>query len=111
MDIKIAKINFSKTQEFQPFLWLRYINSIFFIWMHREAELKKFMEHLSTFLLSLKFKYESSKKSPQNGSVSTDLHTKCADCHQYLHYSSSYTDHIKNSIIYSQAATVNNISS
>ena len=37
---------FFKTQELQPSLWLRYIDNIFFIWTHGEAELKKFMEEL-----------------------------------------------------------------
>ena len=68
---------------------------IFFICTHGEAELKKFMEGLT---------YEPSKKrvafldlnvSLENGSVTTDLHTKSTDCHQYLHCSSSHPDHKK----------------
>ena len=48
--------------------------------------------------------YEPSKKrvafldlnvSLENGSVTTDLHTKSTDCHQYLHCSSSHPDHKK----------------
>ena len=31
--------DFLKTQELQPFAWLRYIDNTFFIWAHREAEL------------------------------------------------------------------------
>ena len=34
--------NFLKTQELQPFVWLRYIDDVFFIWAHGEAELKNF---------------------------------------------------------------------
>ena len=56
-----TETDFLKTQELQPFVWLRYIDDIFFIWMHGETELKKFMEGLS-FLLNLQFTYESSKK-------------------------------------------------
>ena len=37
----------------------------------------------------------------ENGSVTTDLHTKSADCDQYLHCSFSHPD-IKNSVIYGQ---------
>ena len=54
--------DFPKTQELQPFVWLRYIDDIFFIWTHGEAELKKFMEGLNNFLPNLQFTYESWKK-------------------------------------------------
>ena len=33
--------------------------------------------------------------SLENRSITTDLHTKSTDCHQYLHCHSSYPDHIK----------------
>ena len=77
-----------KTQELCPFVWLRYFD-IFFIWMHGETELKKFMEGLNNFLPNLQFAYESSKKrvafydlnvSLQNGSITTDLHTESTNC-------------------------------
>ena len=96
--------DFLKMQELQPFVWLKYIDNIFFIWMHGEAELKKFMEGINNFLLNLQFTYDSSKKrvafldlnaSLENGSVTTDLHTKSTNCHQYLHCSFSHLDHIK----------------
>ena len=57
-----TETDFLKTQELQPFVWLRYIDDIFFIWTHGEAELKKFMEGLNNFLPNLQFTYESSKK-------------------------------------------------
>ena len=44
-----TETDFLKTQELQPFVWLRYIDDIFFIWTHGEAELKKFMEGLNNF--------------------------------------------------------------
>ena len=47
--------------------------------------------------------------SLENGSVTTDLHTKSTDCHQYLHCSSSHPNHIKNSIIYSQTLRLSKI--
>ena len=54
--------DFLKTQKLQPFVWLRYIDDIFLIWMHGEAELKNFMEGLNNFLPKLQFTYESSIK-------------------------------------------------
>ena len=104
-----TETDFLKTQELQPFVWLKYIGDIFFIWTHGEAELKKFMYGLNNFLPNLQFTYNSSKiafldlnVSLENGLVTTDLHIKSVDCHQCLHCSSSHPDHIKNSIIYSQ---------
>ena len=76
----------------------------FVIWTHGEAEHKKFMEELHNFLPNLEFTYKSSKKrvafldlnvSLENGSVTTDLHTKSTDSHHYLHCSSSHPHHIK----------------
>ena len=37
------------------------------------------------------------------------MYTKSPDCHQYLHLSLTHLDHIKSSIIYSQALRLNNI--
>ena len=113
-----TETDFLKTQDLQPFIWLRYIDDIFFIWTHGEAELKRFMEKQNQFLPNLKFTYESSQKkvafldlnvSLENGCITTDLYTKSTDCHQYLHCSSAHPDHLKNSVIYSQALRLSNI--
>ena len=57
-----TETGFLKMQELQPFAWLRYIDTIFFIWTYGEAELKKFMEELNKFLLNLKLTYSHGKK-------------------------------------------------
>ena len=54
-----TETNFLKIQDLQPFIWLHYIDDIFFIWTHGEAELKRFMEKLNQFLPNLKSTYES----------------------------------------------------
>ena len=109
--------DFLKMQELQPFVWLRYID-IFFIWVHGQAKLKKFMEGLNNFLPNLQFIYELYLQRVAfldlyvnlvNGSITTDVHTKSTDCHQYFHCSSSHPDHIRNSIIYSQTLRLSNI--
>ena len=46
-----------------------------------------------------------------NGSITTDLHIKPNDRHQYLHFSSAHPDHTKRSIVYSQALRVSRICS
>ena len=57
-----TETDFLKTQDLQPFIWLRYIDDIFFIWTHGEAELRRLMEKLNQFLPKRKFTYESSQK-------------------------------------------------
>ena len=37
-----AETEFPKSQQLQPFLWLRYIDKIFFIWTHGEEKLTQF---------------------------------------------------------------------
>ena len=39
--LKIYKYIFLTTQDLQPFIWLCYIDNIFFMWTHGEVELKK----------------------------------------------------------------------
>ena len=51
-----TETGFLKTQDLQTFIWLRYIDDIFFIWTHGGAGLKKFMEKLYQFLPNLKFR-------------------------------------------------------
>ena len=45
------EIYFLKMQTFQPFVWLRYIDEIFFIWTHGEAEQKTFIEGVINFFV------------------------------------------------------------
>ena len=92
----------------QPLIWLRYIDDIFFVWTHGEKELEKFMSSSDSFkdvsFLDLKVSLTKCK-------LSTDLHIKPTDCHQYLHYSSGHPEHTKRSIVYSQLLCVSRICS
>ena len=94
--------NFLKTQEFHPLVWFRYIEDVFIIWTHGPDKLLKFMTSIQ------KFTYESNKENitflDLNVSLSwnkltTDLHTKSTDKHQYFHYTSAHAAHTKLSII------------
>ena len=118
--IFMDEVEFLKSQELQPFLWLRYIDEIFFIWTHEEEKLTQFLNELNNFHSNLKFTYETSictvnfldlNVSLRNGAIHTDLYIKPTDGHQYLHYQSSHPLHIKNSIPYSQALRVSRICS
>ena len=91
---------------------------MFFIWTHGQEKLDSFLEELNRCNSSIKFRYESSKTSIpfldlkvslSNGYLSTDLHIKSTDRHQFLQYTSSHPDHTKRSIIYSQDLRISRI--
>ena len=115
-----VETEFLKSQELQPFLWLLYIDDIFFKWTPGTQKLDSFLNELNKFHPNLSFTYETSKErvnfldlniSIRNGTISTDLYIKPTDGHQYLHYKSSHPEHIKNSILYSQALRLSRICS
>ena len=90
-----------------PWLWLRYIDDIFFIWKKGEDKLEGFLNRLNNFHPNLKFTHEKSKSSGNflNVSVSigdnkleTDLFCQPTDCHQFHHFNSAHPLHNKKSI-------------
>ena len=54
-------------------MWLRYIDGIFFIWMHSEEELKKIMGELNTFDTNTKFTYEYSDERVSFLDIDVDI--------------------------------------
>ena len=103
------KTNFLQTQEFQPLVWFRYIDDVFFIWTHGPDKLVSFMTEFNNY--SIKFTYESNKEnitfldlnvSFSGNKLTTDFHTKSTDKHQYLHYTSAHPAQRR---IYRTAAT------
>ena len=102
---------FLEGQHLQPLVWSRYIDDIFLIWTHGEESLKKFLAELNDFNQYIKFTYEySAKNIPfldlkvglKDGKITTDLHVKPTDRHQYLHFSSAHPNHTKRSLVFSQ---------
>ena len=86
---------FLQSQSLQPLVWFRYIDDIFFIWTHGNDKLEKFLDDLNTFDNNIKFTRESSKDNVifldlivklSKGLLTTDLHVKDTDRHQYLHF-------------------------
>ena len=72
-------------QQLQPLVWFRYIDDIFFIWMHNEEKFKIFLNSLDEFDPCIKLTYESNKESIafldikvnlRNSKVFTDLYFK-----------------------------------
>ena len=109
---------FLQSQSLQPLVWFRYIDDIFFIRTHGNDKLEKFLDDLNSFDNNIKFTHESSKDNVifldlivklSKGRLTTDLHVKDTDRHQYLHFNSSDPDHTKRSIIYSQALRLTKI--
>ena len=92
-------------EEVKPWVWMRYIDDIFFIWTEGEESLKRFLEKLNVFHPNLCFTWEFSRESINfldvqvsidgNG-FKTDLYIKLTDCHQFLHFESSHPTHVKN---------------
>ena len=112
--------SFLKTQGLQPFIWLRYIDDMFFIWTHCEEKLNLFLKDLNEFHPNLKFTYQTSHNSVnfldlhlslKDGAIFTDLHSKPTDGHQFVHDKSSHPSRIKNSIPYNQASRISRLCS
>ena len=55
-------MEFLKSQELQPFLWVPYIKDTFFIWTRGTQELDSFLNELNKFYPNLSFTYETSKE-------------------------------------------------
>ena len=107
-----------QSQSLQPLLWFRRINDIFFIWTHVKYKLEMFLDDLNSLDNSIKFIHKFNKESVtflnlivklSKGLLTTDLHIKNTDWHQYLHFNSSHPDHTEISIIYSQALRLTKI--
>ena len=52
---------FLQSQSLQPLVWFRYIDNIFFILIHGNDKLEKFLGDLNSFDNNIKFTHESSK--------------------------------------------------
>ena len=103
---------FLQTQEFQPLVWFRYTGIVFFIWTSGPDKLELFMTEFNSKPPNVKFAYETNKENITSlglnislcgEKITTDLHTKPTNKHQYLHYTSVHPAHTKGSIIYNQA--------
>ena len=104
----------------KPMIWWCYMDDIFAIWTHGETSLEHFIDDLNTAHPTIKFTAEWSHTRVSfldttvtltNGILSTDLHTKSTDTHQYLHASSCHPQHCKAAIPYSQALRIKRICS
>ena len=104
---------FPEAEDTKPWVWLRYIDDIFFIWTEGENKLKSFLQCLNTFHPNLNFTYEKSNTSINfldvvfkinNDKFEINLYSKPTHCHQFLEFNSAHPIHIKKSIGYSQVS-------
>ena len=111
---------FLETHKLQPLLWLRFTDDIFFICTYGKEELEKFMEKFNNFTPNLRFTYKSSEKNisfpdliitASQRKLKTTLHIKSTDRHQYLHYTSSHSEHTKGSVVFSQTLRISRLCS
>ena len=112
--------NFLDTHEFKPLVWFPYIDDVFFIWTNGQEKLEEFLKDFNNYHPNIKFTHEFYKEnipsldlkvSLSGGQLTTDLHIKSTDKHQYLHYTFVHPDHTKLSIVFSQALRVSRICS
>ena len=103
--------SFLDTQTRKPYLWLRYIDDIFIIWLHSEKDLKDFISNLNQSHPTIKYTSESSRTTINylditvnlnEGIMTTNTYHKPTDANNYLHYKSSHPKHQKESIPFSQ---------
>ena len=101
--------------------WVRFIDDIFLIWKGDKSSLTTFIKYLNSVVPSITFTHEISYKSVNfldtkvikdvQGNISTDIFQKPTDTHSYLHWTSAYPPHLKQSIPYSQALRLRRICS
>ena len=81
---------FLESENTKPWVWMRYIDDIFFIWTESEDELDGFLQRLNAFHPNLKFTHDKSEVSINISDVTvsisgevveTDLYCKATNCH------------------------------
>ena len=106
------EMDFMKICSEKQTLWLRFLDDIFMVWTHSLDKLHEFIKCLNNFHPYIKFTYDISETkasfldmdvSLQSNQISTSVHVKSTNIHQYVEYSSCHPRACKNGILYSQA--------
>ncbi len=99
-------------REYRPKLWKRFIDDIFMVWQHGEANLKQFERFINSDAIhnTIKFTMEYSHTNiafldvmvykGNNGRIETTIYNKPTDAPTYLHYSSHHPLNQKKSVPY-----------
>ena len=103
---------FLSTCKLRPWVWWRFLDDAFVIWLHLEEELNFFLSRLNSFHETIKFTWEIGYRQIscldvrvllEDGLLHTDVYSKPTDTHQYLNYKSCHPPHVKRGIPYGQA--------
>ena len=101
---------FLSTVTLKPRIWKRFIDDIFIIWNHGEAELQNLLDQLNQFHPTIKFTEEHSEYGIpfldtftyiHESELRTRVYHNSTDNKQYLHYRSCHPLQQKNAIPYS----------
>ena len=104
----------------KPLIYLRYIDDIFMIWTHGEAELKQFHSKLNSVDPNIKLTLDYSAEQVnfldttvifKDNKLITSLYRKPTHTHSYIHSTSSHPPHTFKSVVYSQALRYHRICS
>ena len=100
-----------KASAYQPYVWFRYIDDIFFIWLNNQESLDEFKLHVNSFHPTIKFTLDQTRNEIpfldlwiqlRGNKITTRTYHKPTDAHNYLHYKSNHPQHQKKGIPYSQ---------
>ena len=100
-----------QTQNKPPWVWWRYIDDVFVIWIHGKPVLRTFIENINSHHPSTKFTASWSAEEvtfldtrvyKKDGRIETDLHVKPTERHKFLCMDSCHLKHCKTAIPYSQ---------
>ena len=100
---------YERKTKLKPYIWMRYIDDIFFIWQHDEKSLNDFINFCDNYSASKKMKsnirFETNsstesvnfldvKVSIKGEKIHTSLYTKPTDAHLYLNAKSCHPRHV-----------------
>ena len=116
--------DYSSIHGTQPFLWLRYIDDIFFVWVGSEESLHGFIDFAKQYSATKKFKSNITFTSMHSNQsvqfldtvvhlegdrLTTDLFSKPTAAHDFLHRSSYHPQHLLNALPKSQFIRIRRI--
>ena len=94
--------------DWKAWIWWRFLDDIFFIWLHGEQRLREFLNFINSYHNTIKYTWDWSMSQVSfldvttskdvGGSVFTDVYSKPTDTHQYLESSSCHPRHVKQAI-------------
>ena len=106
--------------DYLPIAYWRFIDDVFMVWTHGPAKLDEFLDLLNSEHRSLQFTADYSHSVNfldvhvsicETGNITTEIHYKETDSHQFLDPNSCHPHHIKENLPYSQALRISRICS